>query len=133
MLIKLTDPRFSDVRNVLAIRKPRKYDHYNLKKINAYPYEERVEMLRNDFDLIKLLSPLRFNKNHEKERTTNSQSCEIQSNEFFRLTKTRHTKNSAEKRAQKYKSFSKAKIERKTLKNTILKVFTRSFRIGRQN
>ena len=132
MLIKLTDPRFSDVRNVLAIRKPRKYDHYNLKKINAYPYEERVEMLRNDFYQIKFLSPQKFNKNHGKERTTNLQSCGIQLSEFFRLTKTRRTKNSAEKLAQKYKSFSRAKIERQTSKNTILKVFTHSFRIGKR-
>jgi hypothetical protein len=30
VLIKLTDERFEDIRNVLAIRKPRKLDHYNL-------------------------------------------------------------------------------------------------------
>merc|ERR1712018_899343 len=46
VLIKLTDPRFEDVRNVLAIRKPRKFEHYNLKKIGDYPLEERLEMLK---------------------------------------------------------------------------------------
>ena len=50
--------------------------------------------------------------------------------EFFPLTRTRHTRSSAEKLAQKYKSFSRVKIEQKTLKNMTLKVSMLSFRIG---
>ena len=39
-MIKLTDDRFEDVRNVLSIRKPRKLEHYNLRYLTDYPWQE---------------------------------------------------------------------------------------------
>jgi len=47
ILIKLTDPRFKDIRNVLAIRKPRKSDHYNLTYITDLPESERWQVLKS--------------------------------------------------------------------------------------
>ena len=42
VLIKLTDDRFKDIRNVLAIRKPRKLEHYNLKYITDWVYLKKI-------------------------------------------------------------------------------------------
>ena len=47
VMIKLTDDRFNDVRNVLSIRKPRKLEHYNLRYLTDYPWQQRLEMLQN--------------------------------------------------------------------------------------
>ena len=58
VLIKLTDPRYEDVKNVLAIRKPRKYEHYNLKKIGEYPLQERLDMLKNFYKFTVVRDPI---------------------------------------------------------------------------
>ena len=51
-MIKLTDDRFNDVRNVLSIRKPRKLEHYNLRYLTDYPWQERLEMLQTYYTFI---------------------------------------------------------------------------------
>ena len=43
VLIKLTDDRFKDIRNVLAIRKPRKLEHYNLRYITGRALKTRSD------------------------------------------------------------------------------------------
>ena len=43
---------------MLAIRKPRKYEHYNLKKIGEYPLEERLEMLKNFYKFTVVRDPI---------------------------------------------------------------------------
>lgn len=58
VLIKLTDDRFKDIRNVLAIRKPRKLEHYNLKYITDYPWQQRVEMLKSYYKFIIVRDPI---------------------------------------------------------------------------
>ena len=45
VFIKLTDDRFKEVRNVLAIRKPRKLDHYNLRYLANFTRNEQLKML----------------------------------------------------------------------------------------
>ena len=52
VMIKLTDDRFNDVRNVLSIRKPRKLEHYNLRYLTDYPWQERLEMLQTYYTFI---------------------------------------------------------------------------------
>ena len=43
---------------MLAIRKPRKYEHYNLKKIGEYPLEERLDMLKNFYKFTVVRDPI---------------------------------------------------------------------------
>ena len=57
-MIKLTDDRFDDVRNVLAIRKPRKLEHYNLRYLSDYPWQERLEMLEKYYTFIIVRDPI---------------------------------------------------------------------------
>jgi len=58
VMIKLTDDRFDDVRNVLAIRKPRKLEHYNLRYLSDYPWQERLEMLEKYYTFIIVRDPV---------------------------------------------------------------------------
>ena len=58
VLIKLTDDRFKDIRNVLAIRKPRKLEHYNLRYITDYPWQQRIEMLKTYYKFIIVRDPI---------------------------------------------------------------------------
>jgi chondroitin 4-sulfotransferase 11 len=58
VLIKLTDERFEDIRNVLAIRKPRKLDHYNLTYLTDYPVEKRLEMLKTYYTFTVVRDPI---------------------------------------------------------------------------
>jgi len=60
VLIKLTDERFKDIRNVLAIRKPRKLEHYNLRYITGQSWKTII--------CLSVINRMTFSQNFKKYR-----------------------------------------------------------------